>query len=380
MEGQHSLDTLIFFVTSRCNSKCRTCFYWEELNQDGDLSLEEIRALSQTMPHFNDLWLSGGEPTLREDLPEIVLLFHEQNGVRSINLPVNGLLPQRLGAVVEKIVEPCPGLRVNVNLALDGLEITHDRLRGVPGNFGRAMESLEILQGLRKRTPSLRIHVNSVICTDNLEEMSSLGELVQDRFDLDGHYFQVIRGEAMDPALLDVHQASIEKLYEDLRPLYRHYAARLKSRKKNAGAMAEEITYLGVLNLYNKIQAANLSGHNRWPMACTAGQNIVVLDADGGLRACELREHLGNLREFDCDWNRFWESRARTKEIEAIARDGCWCTHVCFIHASLKASTKALYLDVPMAYLKQLLPGRRSAGVGGKELTTSQAQPGLRSD
>ncbi len=36
MKGQHCLDTLIFFVTSRCNSKCRTCFYWEELNQDGE--------------------------------------------------------------------------------------------------------------------------------------------------------------------------------------------------------------------------------------------------------------------------------------------------------------------------------------------------------
>ncbi len=288
-------------------------------------------------------------------MPEIVRLFHEENGVRSINLPVNGLLPERLGAVVEKILEPCPGLRINVNLALDGLEATHDRLRGVPGNFGRAMESLELLQDLRKRAPSLRVHVNSVICTDNIEEMRRLGEWVRDRFDLDGHYFQVIRGEVMDPALLEVHHTSIEKLYEDLRPLYRHYAARLNNRKKGVGAMAEQIAYLGVLNLYHEIQAANLSRHSRWPMVCTAGQNIVVLDADGGLRACELREHLGNLRDFHCDWNRFWESRARTEEVEAIARDGCWCTHVCFIHASLKASTKALYLDVPVAYLNQLL-------------------------
>jgi MoaA/NifB/PqqE/SkfB family radical SAM enzyme len=380
MKGQHPLDTLIFFVTSRCNSKCRTCFYWEELNQDGDLSLEEIRTLSRTMPRFNELWLSGGEPTLRADLPEVVRLFHEDNGVRSINLPVNGLLPERLGTVVEKILESCSGIRANVNVALDGLETTHDRLRGVPGNFGRAMESLALLQELRQRAPSLRIHVNSVICTDNVEEMIPLGNLVRDRFDLDGHYFQVIRGEAMDPALLEVHHASVEKLYKDLRPLYRHYAARLKSRKKSVGALAEVITYLGVLNLYHKIQAANLSGHSRWPMACTAGQNIVVLDADGGLRSCELREHLGNLREFDCDWNWFWESLARKKETEAIARDGCWCTHVCFIHASLKASPKALYVDVPVAYLDQLFPGRRSAGSKGKELTNSQAQPGLRSD
>ena len=33
------------------------------------------------------------------------------------------------------------------------------------------------------------------------------------------------------------------------------------------------------------------------------------------------------------------------------SRDGCWCTHVCFIHASLKASPKARLIDVPRAYL-----------------------------
>ena len=76
-----ALDTLIFFVTSRCNSKCRTCFYWEELNQDTDLSFEEIERLSATMPRFNEIWLSGGEPTLRADLVEILALFYRANGV-----------------------------------------------------------------------------------------------------------------------------------------------------------------------------------------------------------------------------------------------------------------------------------------------------------
>ena len=43
----------------------------------------------------------------------------------------------------------------------------------------------------------------------------------------------------------------------------------------------------------------------------------------------------------------------RQDEIAGIARDGCWCTHVCFIHASLKASTRAKVIDVPLAYLSR---------------------------
>jgi radical SAM protein with 4Fe4S-binding SPASM domain len=87
-------------------------------------------------------------------------------------------------------------------------------------------------------------------------------------------------------------------------------------------------------------------------MPCTAGRNIAVLDANGDLRACELRERLGNVRDYDCDWGRFWDSRELSRELESIEEDGCWCTHVCFIHASLKASRKAMLYDVPRAYLK----------------------------
>jgi MoaA/NifB/PqqE/SkfB family radical SAM enzyme len=360
MRNAGHLDTLIFFVTSRCNSKCRSCFYWEELNQTNDLSFEEIERVSGSMPRFRELWLSGGEPTLRDELPEILSLFYRANGVRSVNYPANGIQPHRLIEVLERVIVYCPELRINLNLALDGFESTHDRIRGVPGNFQRAMTSLDALRDLRERTPELRVHINSVICAENIDEMLPLGELIRDRHDLDGHYFQVIRGEPMDPELLKVHENSVARLYEQLKPIYRHYASKVGKRKRGFRSRLEEIAYLGSLNLYHQIQAANLSEHHPWPMRCTAGQNIVVLDANGDIRACELRQRLGNLRRFDCDWKRFWDSKAREEEIAAIDRDGCWCTHVCFIHASLKASSKALLVDVPRAYIGQLpSPGRR---------------------
>jgi Fe-coproporphyrin III synthase len=346
------LDTLIFFVTSRCNSLCRTCFYWDELNRSDDLRIDEIERLSSTMPRFNEIWLSGGEPTLREELVDVVALFYRDNGVRSINYPANGVNPEKLLATVEGIFARAPRVRINLNLALDGIGETHDRIRGVPGNFERALQSLDLLQDLRRRAPGLRLHVNSVVCRDNVEEMLSLGEMMRDRYDLDGHYFQIIRGEPMDPGLLQVHKHDLERLYRGLEPLHRHYADKLGRRKGFLGKAG----YLGVLGLYHEIQAANFERHHRWPMPCTAGRNIAVVDANGDIRACELRERLGNLRDYDCDWSRFWESRGRRDELEAIERDGCWCTHVCFIHASLKASPKAMLYDVPRAYIQRKDP------------------------
>jgi len=342
-----ALDTLIFFVTSTCNSRCRTCFYWEELNQTHDLSFDEIERLSTSMPDFNEIWLSGGEPSLRTDLVPILELFYRENGVRSINFPANGLQPEKLDSILRATFERCPELKVNLNLALDGLGETHDRIRGVPGNFGKALESLTRLETLRREQEHLRVHVNSVICRENIHEMVALGDTIRDRFDLDGHYFQIIRGEPMDPALVEVHKSDLGELYSDLEPLYRHYADKLRARKGILGASA----YLGVLNLYHEIQASNFERHHRWPMPCTAAQNIAVLDANGDIRSCELRERIGNLRDYDLDWGRFWSSSERGEEIDAIRRDGCWCTHVCFIHASLKASPKAMAIDVPRAFL-----------------------------
>jgi radical SAM protein with 4Fe4S-binding SPASM domain len=180
--------------------------------------------------------------------------------------------------------------------------------------------------------------------------MLPLGDLMRERFELDGHYFQIIRGEPMDPNLLEVHRDSLEKLYRGTKAIYRHYARKVEDRKGFLGKAA----YLGALNLYQEIQAANYERHHRWPMPCTAGRNIAVVDSNGDVRACELRERLGSLRDYDMDWRRFWSSRERQEELDQIERDGCWCTHVCFIHASLKASPKAQAFDVARAYVAQL--------------------------
>ena len=61
-------NSLFLFVTSRCNSLCRTCFYFDKLNSKDDLTTREIARISETAPPFRKLWLSGGEPFLRDEL------------------------------------------------------------------------------------------------------------------------------------------------------------------------------------------------------------------------------------------------------------------------------------------------------------------------
>jgi molybdenum cofactor biosynthesis enzyme MoaA len=53
-------NSLFLFITSRCNSLCRTCFYFDKLNSTDDLTPAEIARISETAPPFRKLWLSGG--------------------------------------------------------------------------------------------------------------------------------------------------------------------------------------------------------------------------------------------------------------------------------------------------------------------------------
>ena len=129
-----SLVDLIFFVTYKCNFRCHTCFYVPTMNNktdcaDKELTLEEIRKASSYIGILNKLLLSGGEPFLRDDLPEICRIFYLQNKVRNIHLPTNGFYPEKILSGTNRILEECPELKLTIGLPLDGLKETHDCLK-----------------------------------------------------------------------------------------------------------------------------------------------------------------------------------------------------------------------------------------------------------
>ena len=69
------------FVTSRCNIRCKMCFYWEPVENKSthEISLDEIEKISKSMPNFFWLLVGGGEIFVRKDLPEIIKIFYKNN-------------------------------------------------------------------------------------------------------------------------------------------------------------------------------------------------------------------------------------------------------------------------------------------------------------
>ena len=342
-------NSLFLFVTSRCNSLCRTCFYFDKLNSKDDLTVAQIARISETAPPFRKLWISGGEPFLRPELAEIVAAFVRNNGVRNVNLPTNGLLPEKLLPIMDRMLELCPETSIDLNFSLDGMQRTHDSIRGVPENFVRTLatmrEAAERYRGIRR----LRRNVVTVITRENRDEVEQLATLLREQAEIDGHYFEVVRGVAPDPSLKAMTRESVAGIHRRVMPFHRHYARKLFAHLPPVVRQIATVYYLGNLRFHYDLHEECLEGPRAWPMPCTAGDTSIVIDHNGRFRGCEMRGIVGDLHDFDFDVRRALESEAMRAEVAAIPGANCWCTHSCFIQDSSKFSAKVQLLRIPWA-------------------------------
>ncbi len=125
-------------VTLGCNSKCKTCDIWM-IKPANEMQAADYLRLPPTLTHIN---VSGGEPFLRDDLPEIVGHMRQVAPSARIVLSTNGILPER----IEGLMRDIPGAAVRVSI--DGIGETHDHARGVKGNYDRCLETLDRLRSI----------------------------------------------------------------------------------------------------------------------------------------------------------------------------------------------------------------------------------------
>jgi MoaA/NifB/PqqE/SkfB family radical SAM enzyme len=350
------LGTDILFVTSRCNALCQTCFYHEELNRPGDMTFEQIAKISFTMPPITDLWLSGGEPTLRNDVRQIIDLFVANNGVSRVIIPTNGLIKSRVCDIVDSALSRHPQLNLYLNIALDGYGETHDRIRGVPGNWQKTLDCIQSLYPLKEKfADRFRLNVNTVICAENYKEIEMLSEYMWENFRLDGQYFNIIRGETLvGDQIKEVPREVLPAMYEHVSKLTKRYGDRMFAGDDAGKRFVKNVAYVGAITTHYRLQHANFQEPTAWPFPCTAGETTAVIDYNGDVRACELREKFATLADYDYDFGALWAANDRETELNAI--DGgkaCWCTHVCFIHDSMRHSRRALLTEVPKNFLRR---------------------------
>jgi len=315
-----SPPSLIFFVTSRCNAHCSHCFNWKNLNQENDLTLEDIGELSAQLGPMDSLLLSGGEPFLRKDLVEICRLFFENNKINALSIPTNGLLPVLIAEETEKILQAACGKKVFVNISLDGTEQTHDKIRHVPGAFKKAIESYHSLAKLKQNHSNLNVGISTTISNVNCEDIFQLiSELKICVPDLKSLNLSFLRGLPKNKTYTLPPMNDLIRINERIKKLFPN------GRSLIDRTVDETIFKLKLETLRKKRQI----------LTCQAGKLMGVVDANGDVRLCELLEPIGNLRE--APFKEIWQSKEAEAGRKKIANHQCWCTHECFLFPTILA-------------------------------------------
>jgi MoaA/NifB/PqqE/SkfB family radical SAM enzyme len=303
-------------VSYRCNSRCKTCNVW--LLPNDDLTLPEWDRVFQSLGS-SPYWFtfSGGEPTLRKDLPQMVGSAYRHCRPGIINIPTNGIQHKVIPRRVEAVLQAAPKAEVIINLSLDGLGLKHDAVRGVRSNWAHAMKTYAALKGLKQRYSNLTLGIHTVISNFNVDSFAELCEHVQRELKPDSYITEIAEERVeLDTVGLGItptaekYTVAIDTLLESMRD------QQLTGVAEVAQAFRRE---------YYELVKRTLREHTQ-VIPCMAGVASAQIAPNGDVWTCCIRaQSMGNLREHDYDFGTVWRSERANELRRSIKARECYC-------------------------------------------------------
>lgn len=330
---------LILFVSDQCWMKCAHCWFnedWKDTNLTASpLSFDEYERLARSMPAIAFLSITGGEAFQRRDIVELVTMFRTTTRLGRYQIPTSGYRTGKIVRDAERMLRSNPDTPFRVDVSLDGIGAVHDEVRRIKGGFDRAVETIRALNALKVRYPHFDVGVITTISRINQHVVRETAALVEDIHPEGEWMINIARGDGRDQTAVEV-DAEAYRLAHSLiddriaRGAYRghggHWSAKWLSAKN---AARRDI-------IYEIVRGERAGG------GCAAGSLAGVIYSDGGVGACEMLDRpLGNLRDFDCDLVRLWQSEKAREVRSFIQRSQCQCTQECFLSMSMLISPDA---------------------------------------
>lgn len=118
-------------VTYRCNARCTMCNRYKEPSKvEDEISLDTIKKLPDM--YFTNI--TGGEPFLRDDLPDIVRELYKKSD--RIVISTNGFFSDRIVALAKEFPD------IGIRISIEGLKKTNDEIRGLENGYARGYTTL----------------------------------------------------------------------------------------------------------------------------------------------------------------------------------------------------------------------------------------------
>lgn len=297
-----------FHLTHRCNYRCRMCGLRELADQERELGFPQIETVARRLAELGarHAVITGGEPFLRFDLPEVVAVFARRGF--SVRIQTNG------GAQVTRDrLEACrnAGLR-DLSVSIDTMDgDLQDSICGARGAVDNALRTLSLAADILRNGIS---QANIVASRFNFEE---LPELVR-------HIHAMGIYTYITPVMVGIAEADFEQdllfrnddmefRFDGVSPDVRDRVIDELVRLRRGGyRLTNSTRFLEDFRRYLE------TGNCDWK--CEAGTLCLDVHPDGGVCVCKEKPPVGCI--LDDDFIDFYRS-AEFRELAAAASERC---------------------------------------------------------
>jgi MoaA/NifB/PqqE/SkfB family radical SAM enzyme len=354
--GRDSLPRfLTYIVTFTCNARCIMCDSWKKPSPD-DLKLGEIAGIFDQLPRMDGVRLTGGEPFVRKDLPEIAGLVAAKLRPRFLHITTNGFLTERIVKFGE---ERDRRTTLNLLVSVDGVESKHNHVRGRETAWSSVMKTLHALAP-RARELNLRLAVNqTIVDAEGIEHYRLLRDTLRPLGVRNNVVMAYDASATYSLKEVEVAQDQIGKFTtfgEFTSDHVRELIAEIE-RDLPSYPLADRIAKRYYLR---GLRSRMLEGGSAPNPPCVALNSHLRLFPNGDVPVCQFNTRgVGNLRRES--FAELWSGEPRARERDWVRRcKGCW--------AECEVLPSAVYTG---DLARHVLPG------GGKAQTGESTQPSV---
>jgi MoaA/NifB/PqqE/SkfB family radical SAM enzyme len=318
---------LVFFITERCNAKCRHCLLGNTVpDPKSELSIDEIEKIARSMDDLMFLLPTGGQPFLRKDIAEIVKIFYTETNVRNVGIPTNGTMTERTIEFVKEVLSSCPEIDLGIDVSIDGIGEKHDDIRRVEGLFDKAVTTYKELRKLEKLYPNFNVNIETTVSSYNDDHLLDMYDYFVNKLGVNTIFTLLTRGAPKEPAS---KHFNIDK--------YEKYAKKMENGIKEGILTGYyNFPFCDVINAKRIVRhrvIAKTVKENKYQVPCMAGRLGAAIFANGDVLPCELHTDmvLGNVRDFNYDFKKIWFSEKADEARKWIWDSKCFCTYECFL-------------------------------------------------
>lgn len=348
---------VVWNMTRRCSLKCVHCYAQaKDIEFENELSTEEGKALIDDLANFGSpvILFSGGEPTLRKDLPELAAYAREK-GMRAV-ISTNGTLIDR------DLAKRLKDVRLSyVGVSLDGIRETNDRFRGMKGAFDAALRGLHNCQ-----EEGIKVGLRFTINKQNVRDIPAIFDILEKEKIPRICFYHLVyagRGSKMvsEDLSLEESRQAVDLIMEKTKKLHeKGFAAEVLTVDNHCDG---PYLYMKLLN-ENPERAAEVFELLSMNQGNSSGIGIGCVSWDGSVHADQFWRHysFGNIRErpFSEIWNDLSDElmaglKNRKLLIKAHGDSCARCKWFDVCNGNFRVRAEAVYGDVwaddPACYL-----------------------------